>query len=189
MGRLPERMDDRDLVVRRWTADDASALHRSIERNVDHLRPWMPWIGFEPQTLEQRAELIALWEHEWESGGDVVLGVFLDGAPVGGTGFHRRIGPDGLEIGYWVDRDHIGQGLAPRVVRLLTDAAFTVDGITHVEVHCDESNLASSRVPEKLGFIRVDDIGVPPVAAAETGVHRVYRMDRNQWVARVSPMS
>ena len=179
---LPERFDDGDLVVRRWTVADADALHAAIVANTEHLRPWMPWIALEPQTVDQRVELIARWEREWEQGGDVVLGVFLDGEVVGSTGLHRRIGPDGLEIGYWIDRGHVGQGLATRVSRLLTTAAFAVPGIVVVEIPCDDANHASARVPRKLGFTYVGNIDVAPLAPAESGSHRVHSMTRDGWV-------
>jgi len=178
---LPDLFDAGDLVVRRWTVTDAAALHEAIVKNTEHLRPWMPWIAFEPQTVDQRAELIAGWERDWERGGDVVLGVFLDGRVVGSTGLHRRIGPNGLEIGYWIDRDHLGRGLAPRVSRLLTTAAFAMPGITVVEIPCDEANTASARVPIKLGFTYVGNIDAPALAPAETGSHRVHRMTRDEW--------
>jgi ribosomal-protein-serine acetyltransferase len=180
---LPDRFEDGELVVRRWTADDAPALHAAIVRNVDHLRPWMPWIALEPQTIEQRAERLAAWDQDWKDGGDIALGVFQDGAAVGGTGLRRRIGPDGLVIGYWIDRDNRGQGLATRVARLLTTAAFTVPGITHVEIPCDQANIASRRVPEKLGFTHVRDVPRPPLAPAETGTQRVHRMTRGAWMS------
>lgn len=179
---LPDRFDDGDLVVRRWTVADAPALHEAVVRNTEHLRPWMPWIALEPQTVDQRAELIAGWERDWERGGDVYLGVFLDDEVVGSTGLHRRIGPDGLEIGYWIDRDHVGRGLATRVSRLLTTAAFAVPGITVVEIPCDDANAASARVPTKLGFTHVATIDAPALAPSETGRHRVHRMTRDEWL-------
>lgn len=177
-ARLPEFFDDGDLLVRRWVPSDAANLHEAITRNVEHLRPWMPWIAFEPQTIDQRGDLIAGWERNWELGGDVVLGVFLDGVVVGSTGLHRRLGPDGLAIGYWIDGDHIGQGLAPRVAGLLTARALTLPAITHVQIHCDEANKASARVPEKLGFTYVGNVPAPVLAPGETGSQRLYRMDR-----------
>jgi len=181
---LPQRFVDGDLVLRTWTAADATALHEAITRNVEHLRPWMPWISFEPQEVQQRTALIAGWARDAADGGDVVLGAFLDGNVVGSTGLHRRIGPDGLEIGYWVDRDHTGQGLATRVARVLTTGAFAVEGITHVEIHCDIANTASARVPEKLGFTYVGDVERPVAAPSETGSHRVFRMRRADWPGR-----
>ncbi len=181
---LPDRFEEDDLLVRRWTVDDATALHEAIRANVEHLRPWMPWIAFEPQSVDQRVALIEQWEQGWRGGGDVVLAVFLDGAAVGSTGLHRRLGPDGLEIGYWIDREHLGRGLAPQVSALLTTAAFTRPEIYHVQIPCDQANTASARVPEKLGFTFVGTIDAPIAAPSETGTHRVYRMTRSDWAAR-----
>jgi hypothetical protein len=39
----------------------------------------MPWARFEPLTLTERVRLIEGWTRDWEEGGDVVFGVFLDG--------------------------------------------------------------------------------------------------------------
>jgi len=111
----------------------------------------------------------------------VVLGVFVHDHPVGGTGLHRRIGPAGLEIGYWISADHLGMGLATTVSRMLTTGAFTIPEIGHVEIHCDEANVASSRVPERLGFTYTGNVDRPITAPAETGSHRVYRMTRDEW--------
>jgi len=180
---LPDRFNDGPLVARCWRGDDVHALADAITDNLDHLRPWMAWIAFEPQTIAQREELIGRWERERLDGGDVVLGVFIHDHVVGGTGLHRRIGPDGLEIGYWISDDHLRMGLATRVSRTLTTGAFTIAGITHVEIHCDAANTASAKVPERLGFSYTGDVERPITAPSETGTHRVYRMTKDDWAA------
>jgi ribosomal-protein-serine acetyltransferase len=178
---LPERFEDGDLLLQRWRVADATAQHEAVVESAEHLRPWMPWIGFEPRTVEQRAELITQWEGEWLEGGDVHLAVWLDGVVAGSTGLHRRIGPEGLEIGYWIRVGHTRRGLATRVSRLLTTGALTIPGITHVEIHCDQANVASAGVPEKLGYAYVGDVPREILAPNETGTHRVYRVDRASW--------
>ena len=112
---LPERIEGPDgLVLRRWVADDAEALGRAVAESAEHLRPWMAWIADEPMALDQRRALIGEWGRVWSAGGDVILGIFLDGEIVGGGGLHRRIAPDGLEIGYWIHSDFLRRGLATR---------------------------------------------------------------------------
>jgi len=110
--RLPETMASDRLTLRRWVPDDAAALCAAVEENLEHLRPWMPWIAGEPKTVEARVALINQWTNEWERGGDVVVGALLEGIIVGSTGLHRRRGPDVLEIGYWVDHRYVRQGIA-----------------------------------------------------------------------------
>jgi RimJ/RimL family protein N-acetyltransferase len=56
------------------------------------------------------------------------------------------------EIGYWIHKDHINQGLATEATAALTRVAFTIDKVTRVEIHCDPANVRSAAVPRKLGF-------------------------------------
>jgi ribosomal-protein-serine acetyltransferase len=153
-------------------------MHEAVTASLEHLRPWMPWIAAEPLTVSDREELIGTWRQQWAEGGDVVLGVFLGRHIVGGTGLHRRLGPDGLEIGYWVHADHVGQGYATEAARALTAAALALPGIERVEIHHDKANVISGRVPRRLGYDFVGEEVRAPVASAETGIHWVWRKAR-----------
>lgn len=148
---LPERIESDAVLLRRWVVDDAQALSRAIAESADHLRPWMDWMASEPQTLEQRRTMLGQWEREWRGGGDVVLGTFVDGQVAGGCGLHR-VGASGLEMGYWVHAAYVGQGIGTAAARLLTDAALSVPGITHVDIHMNKANAASSAIARRIGF-------------------------------------
>src|SRR5215472_5789235 len=56
------------------------------------------------------------------------------------------------EIGYWIHKDHINQGLATEATAALTKVAFGIEHVTRIEIHCDPNNLRSAAVPRKLGF-------------------------------------
>jgi ribosomal-protein-serine acetyltransferase len=182
---LPERFTGRDgLLVRRWLVTDAEELGRAVAASADHLRPWMAWIADEPLPLDRRKGMIHEWERDWAQGGDVVLGVFLERRIAGGCGLHRRIGPDGLEIGYWVHAAFLRRGVATRVARVLTDAALDLPGITGVEIHHDKANQASAGIPRALGFEWLGETQDEPVAPADTGIEWRWRMDKDTWDAR-----
>jgi ribosomal-protein-serine acetyltransferase len=183
MARLPERLTTERLVLRTWKVEDAETLATAITESLAHLRPWMPWVAFEPLPIEDRRKLIAEWYREWQAGNDVVLGVFLDGAPIGGCSLHRRIGPDGLEIGYWIHADHIRQGYATELSAALTDLAFTVDGINRVEIHHDQANRASEGVPRTLGYELVGEKRAEIAAPGETGINCVWATTKAGWTA------
>lgn len=171
------------LVVRPWRVEDAPALHVAVTESVEHLRPWMPWIAEEPLTVAQRRGLIAGWQSMADAG-DRVYGMFVGDDAVGGCGLHARIGPGGLEIGYWVRVGHTGRGYATAAARRLTEIAFEDPSVDRVEIRHDATNARSSRVPAKLGYVRVDDLHRPPVAPAETGVDHVWRITRDGWLTR-----
>ena len=72
---------------------------------------------------------------------------------LGGTGLHLRRGRHAREIGYWIHKDWINQGLATEAAAALTKVAFEIDGVDHVEIHCDPANIRSASVPKKLRFV------------------------------------
>ena len=86
---------------------------------------------------------------------------------VGGCGLHRRVGPGGLEIGYWVHAAWTRRGLATAAVRQLAAEAFADPAIAFVEIHHDPANVASGAVAAVAGFTRV--------AAAPRAIWRLSR--------------
>jgi RimJ/RimL family protein N-acetyltransferase len=181
---LPELIEGSGLVVRRWVVEDVEPMARAVAESVESLRPWMPWIEQEPLTLEARRALVEGWERDWRAGGDVLLGIFRDGEITGGTGMHRRIGPGGIEIGYWVRPACLRQGIATAASELVTGAAFERPEIDRVEIHHDKANIASGGIPRKLGFTRVEVYTREITAPAETGTGYVWRMERDEWKRR-----
>lgn len=180
---LPEPLVGRDgLVLRRWRPEDAAALTEAVIESAEHLRPWMAWMVEEPLPPDVRRRRINDWNRDHEQGGDAVLGVFLDGRVVGGCGLHRRLDPDGLEIGYWIHVDFTRRGLATQIATLLTQAALDLPDITHVEIHHDKGNDASAGVPRKLGFELVGEVAREPTAPADIGIECRWRMTRDAWV-------
>ena len=151
----PYRIETERLVIRCYEPRDASLLKEAIDSSLEHLRPWMPWAHQEPQTLEEKTELIKRFRANFDSGDNFTCGIFsADEAQVlGGTGLHPRIGPGGLEIGYWIRADAVGQGYATESTAALTRVAFEVGEVERVEIRCSPENGASAAIPPKLGFV------------------------------------
>ena len=186
MERLPDTIPSPRLTLRRWVAADAPDLSAAVTANLEHLRPWMPWIAMEPASLVDRLALIAQWQTEWERGGDSVIGAFLEGVVVGSTGFHRRRGPGALEIGYWVHSDHTRKGYATEIGAALTSAAFTVPDIERVEIHHDKANLASAGVPRSLGYTFAGETLDAVTSPGEVGIDCRWVVQRDEWIAKVA---
>ena len=106
-------------------------------------------------SLEDR---LARHAADFVAGVEWVYGLFDgDGTEVlGGCGLYPRVGPGALELGYWLAAAHTGRGLATRAAAVLTRLAFSGPDIDHVEIRCDPRNVASARVPERLGYRVVD---------------------------------
>ena len=148
------RIHTQRLVLRCWQPTDAPLLKAAIDANLEHLRPWLPWAQYEPTDLHRKIEHLRRCRGEFDLGQDFVYGMFdrAETQVLGGTGLHTRAGAWAREIGYWVHKDHINQGLATEVTAALTKVAFLIDRVARIELHCDPNNVRSAAVPRKLGF-------------------------------------
>jgi RimJ/RimL family protein N-acetyltransferase len=148
------RLHTERLLLRCWDPLDAEALRLALAVNREHLLSFMAWAQNEPEELQRKIERIRRWRASFDLGEEFVYGIFDRAGEriLGGCGLHRRVGPDALEIGYWIDRDHINQGLATEAGAALVKAAFEIERVRRVEIHMDPLNLASAAVPRKLGF-------------------------------------
>ena len=148
------RIVTKRTLLRCWQPADAPLLKAAIDENIEHLRPWMPWISGEPTDLQAKVDLMRYFRGRFDLNQDYVYGIFLpdESRVLGGTGMHTRLGPAALEIGSWIHKDYINQGIATEISAALTKAAFEVHQVYRVEIHCDTDNMASAAVPRKLGF-------------------------------------
>lgn len=184
----PERIDlPGGLALVRCDPDRAASAAAAINASLDHLRPWMAWAQ-QPATEASIGAHFAVAAELWDRRKDFGFSIIeaRTGAVVGGGGLHPRLGPEGLEIGYWVHVDHIGRGVATGAARALTDAAFGIDGIERVRITCAEDNVRSARVPEKLGF-RFEGVQVPADGPCEGRPSQIWIVDRGAWPAADGP--
>ena len=180
MTEPPELVHCGQMVLRRERPADAERVATAVAESLDHLRPYMPWANAEAGTARAQRTRLAEADEAWEQGTAYTY-LLVDAEPdpetgpvLGLVGLHRRIGPGGLEIGYWVHAKYARRGLISAAVRALTEAALALPEVSRLEIHCDASNLASAGVPRKLGYrlARIDDKQAE--APAETGRQQVW---------------
>ena len=150
----PYRIETERLVIRCYEPEDAAQLKDAVDSSLDHLRPWMPWVRYEPQPLDQKIDLLRLFRGQFDHDENYVYGVFDrdESRLLGGSGLHPRGGDDSLEIGYWVRANAVGQGIATEVAAVLTRAGFEHARLKRVDIQVDPANERSLRIPRALGF-------------------------------------
>jgi RimJ/RimL family protein N-acetyltransferase len=151
----PYRIETERLVIRCWEPEDAPLMKEVVDSSLEHLRPWMPWARFEPQTIDEKVELARTFRGEFDLGTNFIYGVFEpdESRALGGSGLHPRGGEGSLEIGYWIRADAIGRGLATEVAAVLTRVGFEKVELDRVDVQVDPENERSLNVARKLGFV------------------------------------
>ena len=163
-------------TLRRYREDDLDALVRAVSESEDHLGPWLPWVA--GHSRESEAEFLAGAARDWDSGVAYNYTIITEGTLAGGIALMARIGPGGLEIGYWVHQAWTRRGLATEASAALVEAAFRLPGVDRIEIVHDERNVASAGIPRKLGFTQVGrrPLDMPPPAGTGTGI--VWRLLR-----------
>jgi len=150
----PYRIETERLVLRCYEPRDAALVKDAIDSSLDHLRAWMPWVENEPQTLEEKTDLLKTFRSQFDLGDNFVMGIFSadESQVVGGTGLHPRVEQSGLEIGYFIRASATRQGYVTESTAALTRVGFEICGADRIEIRIDPENEASKGVPRKLGF-------------------------------------
>jgi len=179
---MTERPEPDDVIsrgavtLRRYRPGDLEAVFGAVTESLDHLRPWAPWaVNY---TRQSAAEFLAKSARDWAGGTEYNYAIIAGGALAGGCGLMARIGPGGLEIGYWVHRAYTRRGLATAAASALVEQAFRLPGVDRVEIVHDELNVASGGVPRKLGFTEVGRRPLDLPTAEGTGTGVVWRLVR-----------
>ena len=149
------RIETPRLVLRCWEPDDAPLLKDAVDSGIEHLLPWMPWARYEPQSLDEKLQLLREFRGQFDLGEQYVYGILEpdESRALGGCGLHPRAGDGSLEIGYWIRADAIGQGLATEAAAVLTRVGFEHFGLDRVDLSVDPENERSRKIPVKLGFV------------------------------------
>lgn len=107
----------------------------------------------------------------------------LDGAVVGAIGFGLE--HDGTpELGYWVGREHWGQGFASEAARRLVRHLFEDMGVARVWASAHPDNAASRRVLEHAGLAPEGHEMVAMPARGQSVVMPVVAVTREAWSER-----
>ncbi len=151
------------LLLRRWRPSDRAPFARinADPRVMKHYPALLT--GEESNALIDRAEAHFMrhgfgpWAVELRS-----TGQFLGYIGLVVPSFQAHFTPS-VEIGWRLDADHWGQGLATEGARAVLDHAFNVLALPEVVSFTTSANLRSIRVMEKLGMSRnpADDFDHP----------------------------
>jgi RimJ/RimL family protein N-acetyltransferase len=150
----PYRIETERLVIRCWDPADAPLLKDALDSSLEHLRPFMEWAHDEPQPVEKKAELLRSFRALYDTGESFVMGIFdrSEQQVLGGSGLHARVGPGGLEIGYWIRASATRQGIASETSAVLTRVGLEICEADRIEIRIEPRNEASMGIPRKLGF-------------------------------------
>ncbi|MFI6941674.1 GNAT family N-acetyltransferase [Streptomyces sp. NPDC050418] len=156
-------MTDETYEIRAATPEDAAALVEAHLRNREHLRTTDPVRADSFFTVEGQLARLNDGSVRWIiTHGDKVIGR----ADLSGV----ALGPfRSAALGYWIDGEYLGRGLAVRAAETMLAHARDDLGLHRVEAATLTDNLASQRVLAKCGF---EKIGFAPTYLHINGAWR-----------------
>ncbi|RAL25882.1 GNAT family N-acetyltransferase [Thermoflavimicrobium daqui] len=151
---FPHSFETERLLIRLPLPGDGVYINQAIIESLEHLRPWMQWANRTPSLDETEINVRQAYCHFLERV-DLRFHLFEKRSKrfIGSSGLHRiDWSVPKFEIGYWCRKSEMGKGLITEGVRGLTVFAFEILGAKRVEIRCDERNIRSRKVAERLGY-------------------------------------
>jgi len=184
---VPGAIRTERLLLRPLQKSDARAMFEAIEESREHLGQWLAWIP----DITRAADLEFSCENavtDWEYGTDFRVAILSrdDQRYLGHCGLHY---PNwevrSFEIGYWLRRSAVGQGIMREAVGGLTGYAFDTLKARRVEIHCDPNNVRSGGVAIANGYRlegRLRDASLTPAGTLRDTL--IYGMTEPYYRAR-----
>jgi RimJ/RimL family protein N-acetyltransferase len=151
---FPHSFETERLLIRLPLPGDGEVVHEAIMKSIDQLKPWMPWVNPEP-TKEQTEANIRKAHAAFLERTDLRFHLFEKTTKtfIGSSGLHRMDwNARRFEAGYWCHSNFTAKGYMTESVRGITVFAFQILQANRIEIKCDERNIRSRHVAERLGF-------------------------------------
>ena len=138
------------------TFEFALKMYEVVDKNRDHIIPWLDWAKPEITSCAEDDYAFALKADEaWKKGErfeypiyDISTDDFL-----GCVGVIKR-GKDencSFEIGYWLKKDACGKGYMQEALHLIEAELFRL-GAKRLQIRADVENYASNKVAQNMGY-------------------------------------
>ena len=84
----------------------------------------------------------------------LIYAVMMENKIVGIVDLHAINQDKNAEIGYWVDQDMQGKGIATNATKIIIKEGFEKLNLQRIGLRCAVENTKSSAIPKRLGFTK-----------------------------------
>lgn len=151
---MPSIPVNEKLSLKLGTLSDAPRFFNVIQENQAYLRRYIPWVDHIHTENDAEAFLLK-WRDNYQYGKGFNFLIISDNQIIGTIGFNYF---DNLnkktDIGYWLTQKAQGRGIIHECCIAVMKYVFLDLRYHRIEVRCAIDNLASQRVPERLGFTK-----------------------------------
>lgn len=161
--------------------EDAEIVFLLVDKNREHLRPWLPWVDTTLSSLDTE-KYIEMCLEKFEKKETADFGIYYEDKLVGSTGFNKiDLVNEWAEIGYWLDKDHEGRGIMTECVKAMINYGFNELGLHRVQIRCSSLNLKSEGIPKRLGFSLEGTVREDHKRNGEFSDGFIFGLLKNEW--------
>ncbi|HQT99167.1 MAG TPA: GNAT family protein [Acidimicrobiales bacterium] len=171
--------------MRAMSLTDVDGAFEAVTESVDEVRRWL-WWAQGPLDEDSYHDFVRAQSEKFVN--DVEWRYYVidrfDNHLVGGGSINPAHSTDtqSASVGYWIRTSCTKRQFATQAASLLTDAAFTyLTEIAEVEISMDVANVASARIPAKLGFSLRGEFDRAIRAPGHTGRGFIWSLSRAAW--------
>jgi ribosomal-protein-serine acetyltransferase len=151
---FPTSFETRRLRIRKPFPGDGEGLNEAIRASINDLKPWLAFAQNIPE-IEETETNIRQAHAKFLTREDLRFLIYDKeyGNFIGSTGLHN-INWDipKFEIGYWIHSEYRNKGYMSEAIEGLCTFAFSKLGAKRLEIRCDEENIISRKLAERLEF-------------------------------------
>jgi ribosomal-protein-serine acetyltransferase len=143
-----------DIIIKSWDIADAPKLFALTDANRDHLVTWFNWLPKTKSVIDSE-KFITNALVEMTDDKSLEMGIWQKDQLIGCIGLHDiSLENYRAAIGYWLDKDHLKQGIITNSVKTLIEYCFTTLNLNRLEITAATINKPSFSIAKKLGFTR-----------------------------------
>lgn len=144
---------DDGLFLKTREQGDAEELFSLVDKNRGYLRPWLLWVDATVSVEDSRKYIDDCLMHLAQET-KIDFGIWHEHSLVGSVGmFDVHAKNKSAEIGYWLGKEYVGEGLMAKCVERLIDYGFNQMALNRLRIRCATGNFSSARIPKRLGFV------------------------------------
>jgi RimJ/RimL family protein N-acetyltransferase len=146
-------IEGKKIGIRTFNKDDVASFYEAAAESIQHLSEFLPWChpGY---SIEESEAWISTRAQSWANAKEYnfICYSLENHMILGGVGINQinrchKIG----NIGYWVRKTALNQGVATEAVILVSGFAFDSLELNRLEIVTLPNNNASRKVAEKIG--------------------------------------
>lgn len=141
------------IGIRKFCIEDTLPFYEAVRESTEHMQQFMPWCH-QNYSIRESEAWVESRNESWANEEDysfivysVVGNELLGGVDINQINSNHMIG----NIGYWVRKKALNQGVATTAVSLISEFGFNSLQLNRLEIVMVPNNGASRKVAEKSG--------------------------------------